>query len=875
MTVSEIRQKFFDFFEKKGHQIVQSAPMVVKNDPTLMFTNAGMNQFKDFFLGYQSPIDRRVANSQKCLRVSGKHNDLEEVGVDTYHHTMFEMLGNWSFGDYFKKEAIEWAWELLTEIYKIPTDRLYVTVFEGDLNDNVPRDEESIDIWKKYIAEDRIILASKKDNFWEMGDTGPCGPCTEIHVDLRNDSERQKINGLELVNNDHPQVIEIWNNVFMQFNRKSDGSLEPLPATHVDTGMGLERLAMALQGKQSNYDTDLFQTLIQHMVNVSGKQYGKSEDTDIALRVIADHIRAIAFSIADGQLPANNGAGYVIRRILRRAVRYGYQTLGLKEPFLCDLSIVLSDLMGNPYQELITQKELIFKVIKEEELSFFRTLELGIKRMEDLITLLKSQKTEVISGDSVFELYDTYGFPVDLTSLIARENELIIDEEGFNQELQKQKDRSRAATVVETDDWVQVNSDATTEFIGYDYTEAEVEIIKFRKVSQKGKSFYQLVLNKTPFYPEGGGQVGDQGTLTNNSGRIAIFDTKKENNLIIHLTNQLIENLNGSFKAEINVKKRELSSFNHSATHLLHHALRKVLGTHVEQKGSLVNSDYLRFDFSHFSKVSDEELSKIEQLVSEAIHSNISLNEQRAIPMEEAKNMGAMALFGEKYGERVRVIQFGESVELCGGIHVTTTGKIGLFKITSESAVAAGIRRIEAITGPTAEKYFREKALKLDEISILLKNPKDLAKAIDDLISKNNLLTKEVEHFQRDKAKQLKLELKNQIILQNEINFLSEIINTDANTCKDILFQLKGEVHNFVGIIGNIDKEKCGLSLIISDNLVKINNWDASKFIREISVHIQGGGGGQSFFATAGGKNQKGLEKAIEHFKELIFNLNK
>ncbi len=875
MTVSEIRQKFFDFFEKKGHQIVQSAPMVVKNDPTLMFTNAGMNQFKDFFLGYQSPIDRRIANSQKCLRVSGKHNDLEEVGVDTYHHTMFEMLGNWSFGDYFKKEAIEWAWELLTEIYKIPTDRLYVTVFEGDLNDNVPRDEESIDIWKKYIAEDRIILASKKDNFWEMGDTGPCGPCTEIHVDLRNDSERQKINGLELVNNDHPQVIEIWNNVFMQFNRKSDGSLEPLPATHVDTGMGLERLAMALQGKQSNYDTDLFQTLIQHMVNVSGKQYGKSEDTDIALRVIADHIRAIAFSIADGQLPANNGAGYVIRRILRRAVRYGYQTLGLKEPFLCNLSIVLSDLMGNPYQELITQKELIFKVIKEEELSFFRTLELGIKRIEDLITLLKSQKTEVISGDSVFELYDTYGFPVDLTSLIARENELIIDEEGFNQELQKQKDRSRAATVVETDDWVQVNSDATTEFIGYDYTEAEVEIIKFRKVSQKGKSFYQLVLNKTPFYPEGGGQVGDQGTLTNNSGRIAIFDTKKENNLIIHLTNQLIENLNGSFKAEINVKKRELSSFNHSATHLLHHALRKVLGTHVEQKGSLVNSDYLRFDFSHFSKVSDKELSKIEQLVSEAIHSNISLNEQRAIPMEEAKNMGAMALFGEKYGERVRVIQFGESVELCGGIHVTATGKIGLFKITSESAVAAGIRRIEAITGPTAEKYFREKALKLDEISILLKNPKDLAKAIDELISKNNLLTKEVEHFQRDKAKQLKLELKNQIILQNEINFLSEIINTDANTCKDILFQLKGEVHNFVGIIGNIDKEKCGLSLIISDNLVKINNWDASKFIREISVHIQGGGGGQSFFATAGGKNQKGLEKAIEHFKELIFNLNK
>jgi alanyl-tRNA synthetase len=864
MTVSEIRQQFFDFFESKGHQIVPSAPMVVKNDPTLMFTNAGMNQFKDFFLGYQVPSKRRIANSQKCLRVSGKHNDLEEVGVDTYHHTMFEMLGNWSFGDYFKEDAIAWAWELLTTVYKIDKDRLYVTVFEGDESDGVPKDEESITIWSKYIDVSRIILASKKDNFWEMGDTGPCGPCTEIHVDLRDESERSKINGRELVNQDHPQVIEIWNNVFMQFNRKADGSLEPLPETHVDTGMGLERLAMALQGKQSNYDSDLFQTLIQHMVKVSGISYGKSEETDIALRVIADHVRTIAFSIADGQLPANNGAGYVIRRILRRAVRYGYQTLGLKESFLSELSIVLTELMGNPYVELIKEKELIAKVIREEENSFFRTLEHGIKRMDDLIQQSLGKNQLIISGEAVFELYDTFGFPVDLTSLIARENGFRIDEESFQKELHIQKERSRAATAVETEDWMQVNPDVSTEFIGYDFDSAEVQIIKYRKVSQKQKTFYQLVLSQTPFYPEGGGQVGDKGILRNESDTISIFDTKKENNLIIHLTEKIPANLSGSFSAQIDSKRRGKTSLNHSATHLLHHALRTVLGTHVEQKGSLVNSEYLRFDFSHFAKVTDEEMEQIEALVVEAIHQNIILDERRVVPIEEAKSMGAMALFGEKYGDHVRVIKFGDSVELCGGIHVSNTSKIGLFKITSESAVAAGVRRIEAITGATAEVYFKEKAAKFDAINSLLKNPKDVEKAIDELILKNQQLIKEIEQFQREKAKHVKSELKSKIYQVNSVLFLGEVISLDTNSVKDILFQLKSETSNFVGVIGNTEGEKCNLSLIISENLVESNKWNAAQIIKEVSSHIQGGGGGQPFFATAGGKHSAGLTTAIE-----------
>ncbi len=870
MKIQEIRQHFFDFFASKGHEIVPSAPMVVKNDPTLMFTNAGMNQFKDYFLGNSIPKNRRVANSQKCLRVSGKHNDLEEVGVDTYHHTMFEMLGNWSFGDYFKAEAIEWAWELLTEVYKIPKDKLYVTVFEGDEKDNVPKDSESYEIWKKFIAEDRIILASKKDNFWEMGDTGPCGPCTEIHVDLRSEEDRKTTPGLTLVNNDHPQVVEIWNNVFMQFNRKADGSLEPLPATHVDTGMGLERLAMALQGKQSNYDTDLFQTLIQHMVKVSGVAYGKEEETDIALRVIADHIRAIAFSIADGQIPSNNGAGYVIRRILRRAVRYGYQTLGLKEPFLCDLSVVLTQVMGDAFTELKTQSELVQKVIREEELSFFRTLEQGIKRIENSIQQTKGKNQKIIEGTEVFELYDTYGFPVDLTSLIARENGLSIDEKGFEEELQKQKDRSRAATAIETDDWVEVNNDEATNFIGYDQTEAQVHISRYRKVTQKNKTFYQIVLNQTPFYPEGGGQLGDKGTLQSESETLRIFDTKKENNLIIHLCDQIPSNAKVTFTAKINLANRLASAANHSATHLLHHALRTVLGTHVEQKGSLVCADYLRFDFSHFSKVTEEEMAKIEAMIIEGIHQNIALNEQRAVCMEQAKATGAMALFGEKYGDKVRVIQFGDSIELCGGTHVSNTGQIGLFKITSEGAVAAGIRRIEAITGKGAELYFREKATKLDAIAAQLKNPKDVVKAVEDLQAKSLSLQKEIEILQREKALGIKKELKNEIQSINGVHFLEKILPLDNSSIKDILFQLKGETENFVGVIGGHEGDKCSINVIISENLVKYKDLNAGGLIKEVAPLIKGGGGGQPFYATAGGKDPGGLQKAIELIKNKL-----
>jgi alanyl-tRNA synthetase len=871
MKLQEIREEFFRFFESKGHTIVPSAPMVVKNDPTLMFTNAGMNQFKDYFLGNSIPKNKRVANTQKCLRVSGKHNDLEEVGVDTYHHTMFEMLGNWSFGDYFKEEAISWAWELLTEVYKIPVDRLYVTVFEGDSKDNVPMDTESFEIWKRFIAEDRIILASKKDNFWEMGDTGPCGPCTEIHVDLRSENERLAAPGKQFVNEDHPQVIEIWNNVFMQFNRKANGSLEPLPATHVDTGMGLERLAMALQAKQSNYDTDLFQTLINHMVKISGVKYGENEKTDIALRVIADHIRAISFSIADGQIPSNTGAGYVIRRILRRAVRYGYQTLGLKEPFLCDLSLVLSDIMGETFEELRTQKELIQKVIREEEISFFRTLELGIKKIDKLIIeKQKTANTETITGKEAFELFDTFGFPVDLISLIARENNVPVDEIAFDKELQQQKDRSRAATAIETDDWVQVRPDVTVEFVGYDNTNAQVEIIKYRKVIQKQKEFFQIVFNQTPFYPEGGGQVGDSGYIEVDGEKTTIFDTKKENNLIIHLCDKMPSNPNSVFTARINELNRNNSAKNHSATHLLHHALRTVLGTHVEQKGSLVNSTNLRFDFSHFSKVTDEEIEQIEAMVTSAIRGNIVLDERRNTPIEEAKSMGAMALFGEKYGDAVRVIKFGDSVELCGGIHVPNTNQIGLFKITVETAVAAGIRRIEAITGETAETYYKDKASKLDAISTFLKNPKDLQKMVEDLVVNNSLLSKQLEQFQKEKAKLIKAELKQKINPIGEINFLGEIVELDGGSIRDILYQLKGEVTNFFGVLGGKEDDKCTLSIIASDEIVSSKNIDAGKIIREVSKHIQGGGGGQASFATAGGKNASGLSAAIDEVKSKV-----
>tara|TARA_Y100000385_G_scaffold291823_1_gene372769 strand:- start:20040 stop:22652 length:2613 start_codon:yes stop_codon:yes gene_type:complete len=867
MTLSEIRSKFFTYFESQGHKIVPSAPMVVKNDPTLMFINAGMNQFKDAFLGNAAPPFKRVANTQKCLRVSGKHNDLEEVGVDTYHHTMFEMLGNWSFGDYFKEDTIKWSWELLTEVYKLPKDRLYVTIFEGDETDGVPLDTESLNVWKKYIPEDRIIPADKVDNFWEMGETGPCGPCSEIHIDLRSEEDRAKIDGKSLVNMDHPQVIEVWNNVFMEFNRKADKSLEPLPEKHVDTGMGLERLAMALQGKQSNYDTDLFQTLIKHMEKVSGTEYGKDETIDIALRVIADHVRAIAFSIADGQLPSNTGSGYVIRRILRRAVRYGYQTLGLKSSFLADLSTTLTEIMSDPFMELKQQQTLIHKVIKEEETSFFRTLEQGLRRMDLVINKTKLAKQSTIEGFIVFELYDTYGFPLDLTSLIARENGLEVDEVGFNRELELQKTRSRAATAMETDDWIVLCDDNVEEFVGYDLLETHVKIVKYRKVVQKKKEFYQVVFNLTTFYPEGGGQVGDTGHIEYSDEKAYIFDTKKENGLIVHYMKELPESLKANFLAVVNKSKRSASANNHSATHLLHHALRTVLGDHVEQKGSLVNSDYLRFDFSHFSKVTDEELAKIQQVVSESIRTNHTLEEKRNTPMEIAQEMGAMALFGEKYGDTVRVIKFGDSVELCGGTHVQSTGEIGLFKITSEAAVAAGVRRIEAITSRNAESYYADKADKLDTISCALKNPKDIEKAVNDLLTRNSTLMKTVEKLQREKALSVKGDLKNQIVDLNGTNFLSAIIDLDGGSIKDILFQLKGEVENFAGVIGGKADGKCTLSLIASDNIVSEKEINAGAIIREVSIHIQGGGGGQPNFATAGGKNASGLEKAITEVK--------
>lgn len=869
MKINDIRKAYQDFFESKGHKIVPSAPMVVKNDPTLMFTNAGMNQFKDFFLGYSEAKDKRIANTQKCLRVSGKHNDLEEVGVDTYHHTMFEMLGNWSFGDYFKKDSIDWAWELLTKVYKIDTDRIYVTVFKGDEQDGVPADTESENLWKQYMPADRILQASKKDNFWEMGDTGPCGPCSEIHVDMRDEADRKKIDGKTLVNNDHPQVIEIWNLVFMQFNRKANGELEKLPATHVDTGMGLERLAMVLQGKKSNYDTDMFQFLIQHLVELTGKKYGADEVTDIAMRVIVDHIRAISFSIADGQLPSNTGAGYVIRRILRRAVRYGYQALGLKEPFLCDLSVKLGQAMGDAFPELRTQGELIQKVIREEEASFFRTLETGIKRINDLITKAKAEGKNELAGADVFELYDTFGFPFDLTSLIARENKILVDERGFEVELAKQKDRSRAATQVESDDWVVLMNDDQQEFIGYDFLHTELYIVKYRKVKQKNKEFYQLVFNVTPFYAEGGGQVGDQGTLTSKDGSevIEIFDTKKENNLIIHLSEKLPKNLTTSFKAEVKSHKRKLTQANHSATHLLHHALREVLGKHVEQKGSLVNDENLRFDFSHFAKVTDEELALIEQKVNDKIKAGIHLDEKRTVPITVAQEMGAMALFGEKYGDFVRVIKFGDSVELCGGCHVKSTSEIGLFKLVSEGSVAAGIRRIEAITSERAEQYYKERAEQFEKVSALLNKPADVAAAVEDLLKQKNALSKEIEKLQRGQLVGIKDELKKKIEDLGGVSYVSAILELDGGLIKDLCFQLKGEVDNLVVVVGGKSDGKATISIAISEELAKSKNWHAGNLVRESAKLIGGGGGGQPFFATAGGKDANGLQKAIDFVK--------
>lgn len=869
MKINEIRKTFLDFFESKGHKIVSSAPMVVKNDPTLMFTNAGMNQFKDFFLGYNEAKDKRVANTQKCLRVSGKQNDLEEVGVDTYHHTMFEMLGNWSFGDYFKEEVIGWAWELLTEVYQLDTDRIYVTIFEGDNADGTSIDSEAQEIWKKHIDPNRIILADKKDNFWEMGDTGPCGPCSEIHVDIRRDEERQKVDGKSLVNQDHPQVIEIWNLVFMQYNRKANGDLEKLPAAHVDTGMGLERLAMVLQSKQSNYDIDLFQTLIKSIEEISGKTYGKSEEIDIAMRVVADHIRAIAFSITDGQLPSSNAAGYVIRRILRRAVRYGYQKLEIRDPFIYKMVKPLVDQMGTSFPELKNQEELITKVIHEEETSFFRNLANGLKRIEDLITCLQKEGKTIIDGQDVFKLSDTYGFPDDLTDLIARENGLTIDHEGFDKARKEAQKIARKATNIESEDWVEIREDDVEEFIGYDFLETNVSIIKYRKVTQNNKTFYQLVFNITPFYAEGGGQVGDSGWIESDSEKLVIFDTKRENNLIVHLAKELPKEPMGHFRAYVNPSKRRLSEANHTATHLLHHALRETLGKHVEQKGSLVNDKKLSFDFSHFSKVTNEELELIEDQVNLDIQRNIALNERRAVPMEVAHELGAMALFGEKYGDLVRVIQFGDSVELCGGTHVNSTGDIRLFKITSEGSVASGIRRIEAITSDTAQTYYKERADQFECIAQLLKKPKDAVKAIEELLDKNNKLSKEIETLKKGQVNQIKTALISKVEDRDGVHFVSDILDLDGGSVKDLCFQLKANVDNLFAVIGAKSDGKATLSIVISEELAKSRDFHAGNMVREAAKLIQGGGGGQPFFATAGGKDASGLKAAIEKVVEI------
>ena len=866
MKSQEIRQKFLQFFKDKGHVEVSSAPIVIKDDPTLMFTNAGMNQFKDLFLGISEIKNARAVNSQKCLRVSGKHNDLGEVGHDTYHHTMFEMLGNWSFGDYFKKDAIDWAWELLTDVYGIEKDRLYVTVFEGAQEAKLEKDNEAFDCWKQHIAEDRILNGNKADNFWEMGAVGPCGPCSEIHIDLRSDDERSKVDARTLVNYDHPQVVEVWNLVFMQYNRKSDGSLENLPNTHVDTGMGFERLAMALQGKQSNYDTDVFTPLIAKLSSITGFEYGKDEKVDIALRVIADHVRAIAFAVADGQLPSNTGAGYVIRRILRRAVRYGFTFLNVKGPFMYQLVEVLVAQMGAFFPEITKQQVLAEKVIQEEESSFMRTLEKGLKRIDDIML---NTKEDCIDGVKAFELYDTFGFPIDLTELILSENGKSVDMDGFDAEMKKQKDRARAASAVETEDWITL-FDTETEFIGYDSLEAELKISQYRKVKQKGKEFYQLVFDKTPFYAEGGGQVGDKGTISTNGKHLAIFNTKKENNQIVHFTTELPENPSANFIAQVDANKRFLTENNHSATHLLHKALRDVLGVHVEQKGSLVNDQYLRFDFSHFSKMSDEEVKQVEAKVNLKIRENIQLCEERFLAIADAQKMGAMALFGEKYGDKVRVIKFDDSVELCGGCHVASTGQIGVFKITSESGVAAGIRRIEAITSDKVFDYYKSQEATLASLKTLLKNAKDPIKGVETLLAEKTKLEKKLTVLIAEKAKGLKVELLKSVTEVNGVNFISAIVDLEPTAMKDLSFECKKEVNNLLIVLGAENNGKANLSVAVSDELITSKDLNAGQIIRTISKEILGGGGGQPSFATAGGKNPKGLQNALDLAKTLL-----
>jgi len=870
MTSSEIRNRFLEFFKSKQHHIVPSAPIVVKNDPTLMFTNAGMNQFKDYFLGNKQAPYPRVADTQKCLRVSGKHNDLEEVGVDTYHHTMFEMLGNWSFGDYFKKEAIEWSWEFLTSVLNIPKDRLYVTIFEGDAKEGLPKDEEAENEWKRWIDAGRILLGNKKDNFWEMGDTGPCGPCTEIHVDSRSEEERKKIDGKTLVNADHPQVIEIWNNVFIQFNRLKDGSLEPLPAKHVDTGMGFERLVRVIQEKHSNYDTDVFTATISKIEEITDKKYEGSDcKQDIAFRVLSDHIRAISFTIADGQLPSNTGAGYVIRRILRRAVRYYYSYLNYQRPLLFQLVPVISKQFENVFPELNKQEQFVSKVIHEEEDAFLRTLEKGLKRIEDII----SNSSKNISGKDAFELYDTYGFPFDLTRLIASERNLIVDEVEFNSEMQKQKQRSRAATAIDTEDWIIIKDGNISEFIGYDSLETEANILKYRKVKAKGREAYQIVLDKTPFYAESGGQVGDTGQLTIGSEELAIIDTKKENDLIIHFAEKLPKDLDGTVVAKVNVLKRQSTAVHHSATHLLHAALRKVLGNHVAQKGSLVNADYLRFDFSHFSKMSDEQIKQVEQIVNEKIRENIPVI-IRYMPKEEAMKTGAMALFGEKYGDVVRVVTMDSdySIELCGGTHVGATGELGFFKITSESAIAAGVRRIEAVSGLSAEIIINEQLQQLHQIKEGLKNPKDVVKALSSLSDENASLKKQIEKFEQAQLKSLSSELSKKAENINGVNFVGEVVEvSSADALKKLAFELKQKVQQAVIVLASAIDSKASVVLVFDDGITQQKNLDASIIIKQkIAPIISGGGGGQKTLATAGGQNASDLSKVIEAVKTLL-----
>ena len=869
MTSQEIRQSFLDFFASKGHKIVPSAPMVIKDDPTLMFTNAGMNQFKNIILGNDPIKYPRAADSQKCLRVSGKHNDLEEVGHDTYHHTMFEMLGNWSFGDYFKKEAIEWAWEYLVDVLKLDTERLYVTVFEGYAPEGLERDNEAAAIWEQFLPKSRIINGNKKDNFWEMGDTGPCGPCSEIHIDIRNDEDRAKIDGLTLVNGSHPQVIEIWNNVFMQYNRKADGSLEELPAKVIDTGMGFERLCMALQGVQSNYDTDVFTPIIKEIGTICHSEYGKNKQTDIAMRVIADHVRTIAFSITDGQLPSNAKAGYVIRRILRRAVRYGYTFLNQRSAFMYKLVTVLCENMGKAYPELISQKTLIEKVMKEEEESFLRTLETGIRLLDKVMEDSKKEDKTEVTGKVAFTLYDTFGFPLDLTELILRENNFSVNIEDFTSEMLKQKERARHAAATETGDWITVR-EGDSNFVGYDYTSCETTILRYRKIKQKNQEFYQLVLSNTPFYAEMGGQVGDSGVLLSEKGSIDIIDTKKENNLTVHFATQLPEDVTESFTATINTEKRKATECNHTATHLLHEALRSVLGTHVEQKGSFVSPDTLRFDFSHYQKLSKEEIRLVEQIANHKIRENLPLNERRDTPIAEAQALGAMALFGEKYGETVRVIQFGSSTELCGGTHVQATGEIGLVRIVSETSIAAGVRRLEAITAKGVEDLLDVQQDTITEARELLNNTPDLLSAIKRSVDENNDLKKQLEVFMHEKIISLRDKLIAEAVLIKGIKIIHFQSGLSADAIKTLAFQIRNIVtEKLFFVAGSVHEGKPSLTVLLSDDLV-VGGLNAVNIAREAAKEIQGGGGGQPFFASAGGKNAAGILKAVEKALEYV-----